>query len=88
MQDEVRPDSTIEKPQKTAKEITDLLWAALKETNAPGPDDYNIRVFRVKADSSEWNAEIVGKERVVDAATDAAFEKAKLELQQQFELTD
>src|SRR5207245_6412419 len=29
-------------------------------------DDLNIRVFRTKADLSDWNAEIVGGERVVE----------------------
>jgi hypothetical protein len=33
------------KLQKTAKELTDMLWDALKRANAIGFGDYKIRVF-------------------------------------------
>ena len=47
-----------------------------------------FRVFRTKAALPDWNAEIVGGERVVEDDVKNTFEKASLELQRQFGLAD
>ena len=38
-----------------------MLRSALQEKHGAIIDDLNIRVFRTKADLSDWNAEIVGE---------------------------
>jgi hypothetical protein len=74
--------------QKTAKELEGMLRSALQRRHGAIIDDLNIRVFRTKADLPNWNAEIVGGERVVEDDVKNTFERANLELQRQFELAD
>jgi hypothetical protein len=76
------------KLQKTAKELEGMLRSALQKQHGAIIDDLNIRVFRTKADLPDWNAEIVGRERVVDDDVKDTFERASLELQRQFGLAD
>jgi hypothetical protein len=76
------------KLQKTAKELEGMLRSALQKQHGAIIDDLNIRVFRTKADLPDWNAEIVGGERVVEDDVKNTFERASLELQRQFELAD
>ena len=78
----------MDKPQKTAKELEGMLRSALQEQHGAIIDDLHIRVFRTKADLPDWNAEIVGGERVVEDDVKNTFERASLELQRQFELAD
>ena len=65
-----------------------MLRSALQRRHGAIIDDLNIRVFRTKADLPNWNAEIVGGERVVEDDVKNTFERANLELQRQFELAD
>ncbi len=65
-----------------------MLRSALQEKHGAIIDDLNIRVFRTKADLSDWNAEIVGGERVVEDDVKDTFERANLELQRQFGLAE
>lgn len=51
------------KLQKTAKELTDMLWDALKRANAIGFGDYKIRVFPIKVGPSDWDAEITSTQK-------------------------
>ena len=74
--------------QKTAKELEGMLRFALQKQHGAIIDDLNIRVFRAKADLPDWNAEIVGGERVVEDDVKDTFERANLELQRQFGLAD
>jgi len=76
------------KLQKTAKELEGMLRYALQKQHGAIIDDLNIRVFRTKADLPDWNAEIVGRERVVEDDVKDTFERASLELQRQFGLAD
>lgn len=76
------------KLRKTAKELEGMLRSALQEKHGAIIDDLNIRVFRTKADLSDWNAEIVGGERVVEDDVKDTFERANLELQRQFGLAE
>ena len=76
------------KLQKTAKELEGMLRSALQKQHGAIIDDLNIRVFRTKADLSDWNAEIVGGERVVEDDVKDTFERASLELQRQSGLAD
>ena len=76
------------KLQKTAKELEGMLRSALQKQHGAIIDDLNIRVFRAKADLPDWNAEIVGGERVVEDDVKDTFEKANLELRRQFGLAD
>jgi hypothetical protein len=76
------------KLQKTAKELEGMLRSALQKQHGAIIDDLNIRVFRTKADLPDWNAEIVGRERVVEDDVKDTFERANLELQRQFGLAD
>ena len=76
------------KLQKTAKELEGMLRSALQKQHGAIIDDPNIRVFRTKADLPDWNAEIVGRERVVEDDVKDTFERANLELQRQFGLAD
>ena len=76
------------KLRKTAKELEGMLRSALQEKHGAIIDDLNIRVFRTKADLPDWNAEIVGGERVVEDDVKDTFERANLELQRQFGLAD
>jgi hypothetical protein len=78
----------MDKLQKTAKELEGMLRSALQRQHGAIIDDLNIRVFRTKADLPNWNAEIVGGERVVEDDVKNTFERANLELQRQFELAD
>jgi hypothetical protein len=78
----------MDKLQKTAKELEGMLRSALQRRHGAIIDDLNIRVFRTKADLPNWNAEIVGGERVVEDDVKNTFERANLELQRQFELAD
>jgi hypothetical protein len=78
----------MDKLQKTAKELEGMLRSALQKQHGAIIDDLNIRVFRAKADLPDWNAEIVGGERVVEDDVKDTFERANLELQQQFGLAD
>jgi hypothetical protein len=78
----------MDKLQKTAKELEGMLRSALQRRHGAIIDDLNIRVFRTKADLPNWNAEIVGGERVVEDDVKNTFERASLELQRQFELAD
>jgi hypothetical protein len=57
------------KLQKTAKELEGMLRSALQKQHGTIIDDLNIRVFRTKADLPDWNAEIVGGERVVETTS-------------------
>ena len=84
----IERDSGLDKLQKTAKELEDMLRCALQQQHGAIIDDLNIRVFRTKAGLPDWNAEIVGGERVVEDAVKDTFEKASLELQRQFGLAD
>jgi hypothetical protein len=74
--------------QRTAKELEGMLRCALQEQHGAIIDDLNIRVFRTKAGVPDWNAEIVGGERVVEDGVKNTFERASLELQRQFGLAD
>ena len=76
------------KLQKTARELEGMLRSALQKQHGAIIDDLNIRVFRAKADLPDWNAEIVGGERVVKDDVKDTFERANLELQRQFGLAD
>ena len=76
-------DSGMDKLQKTANELEGMLQSALQKQHG-AINDLNIRVFRTKAGLPDWNAEIVGGERVVEDAVKDTFEKASLELQRQF----
>jgi hypothetical protein len=76
------------KLRKTAKELEGMLRSALQEKHGAIIDDLNIRVFRTKADLPDWNAEIVGGERVVEDDVKDTFERANLELQRQFGLAE
>jgi hypothetical protein len=78
----------MDKLQKTAKELEGMLRSALQKQHGANIDDLNIRVFRAKADLPDWNAEIVGGERVVEDDVKDTFERANLELQRQFGLAD
>ena len=78
----------MDKLQKTAKELEGMLRSALQKQHGTIVDDLNIRVFRTKADLSDWNAEIVGGERVVEDDVKDTFERTSVELQRQFELAD
>ncbi len=62
----IERDSGMNKLRKTAKELEGMLRSALQEKHGAIIDDLNIRVFRTKADLPDWNAEIVGGERVVE----------------------
>ena len=84
----IERDSGMNKLRKTAKELEGMLRSALQEKHGAIIDDLNIRVFRTKADLPDWNAEIVGGERVVEDDVKNTFERASLELQRQFELAD
>jgi hypothetical protein len=81
-------NSGLDNLQKTAKELEGMLRCALQKQHGAIIDDLNIRVFRTKAALPDWNAEIVGGERVVEDDIKNTFEKASLELQRQFGLTD
>ena len=65
-----------------------MLRSTLQEKHGAIIDDLNIRVFRTKADLPDWNAEIVGRERVVEDDVKDTFERANLELQRQFGLAE
>jgi len=78
----------MDKLQKTAKELEGMLRSALQKQHGTIVDDLNIRVFRTKADLPDWNAEIVGGERVVEDDVKDTFERTSVELQRQFELAD
>ena len=78
----------MDKLQKTAKELEGMLRSALQKQYGAIIDDLKIRVFRTKADLPDWNAEIVGGERVVEDDVKDTFERANLELQRQFGLAD
>ena len=78
----------MDKLQKTAKELEGMLRSALQKQHGTIVDDLKIRVFRAKADLPDWNAEIVGGERVVEDHVKDTFESASVELQRQFELAD
>jgi hypothetical protein len=78
----------MDKLQKTAKELEDMLRSALQKQHGAIIDDLKIRVFRTKADLPDWSAEIVGGERVVEDDVKDTFERDSVELQRQFELTD
>ncbi|TMK15429.1 MAG: hypothetical protein E6G75_13145 [Alphaproteobacteria bacterium] len=84
----IERDSGMNKLRKTAKELEGMLRSALQEKHGAIIDDLNIRVFRTKADLSDWNAEIVGGERVVEDDVKDTFERANLELQRQFGLAE
>ena len=84
----IERDSGLDKLQKTAKELEDMLRCALQQQHDAIIDDLKIRVFRTKAGLPDWNAEIVGRERVVEDDVKNGFEKASLELQRQFGLAD
>ena len=84
----IERDSGLDKLQKTAKELEDMLRCALQQQHDAIIDDLKIRVFRTKAGLPDWNAEIVGGERVVEDDVKNGFEKASLELQRQFGLAD
>ena len=84
----IERDSGLDKLQKTAKELEGMLRCALQQQHDAIIDDLKIRVFRTKAGLPDWNAEIVGGERVVEDDVKNGFEKASLELQQQFGLAD
>jgi hypothetical protein len=73
---------------KDAKELEGMLRCALQQQDGAIIDDLNIRVFRAKAGLPDWNAEIVGGERVVEDGVKNTFEKASLELQRRFGLAD
>jgi|SRR5215831_394717 len=62
----IERDSGLDKLQKTAKELEDMLRCALQQQHGAIIDDLKIRVFRTKAGLPDWNAEIVGGERVVE----------------------
>ena len=78
----------MDKLQKTAKELEGMLRSALQKQHGTIVDDLKIRVFRAKADLPDWNAEIVGGERVVEDDVKDTFERTSVELQRQFELAD
>ena len=78
----------MDKLQKTAKELEGMLRSALQKQHGTIVDDLKIRVFRTKADLPDWNAEIVGGERVVEDDVKDTFERTSVELQRQFELAD
>jgi hypothetical protein len=78
----------MDKLQKTAKELEDMLRSALQKQHGAIIDDLKIRVFRTKADLPDWNAEIVGGERVVEDDVKDTFERDSVELQRQFGLAD
>jgi len=78
----------MDKLQKPAKELEGMLRSALQKQHGAIIDDLNIRVFRTKADLPDWNAEIVGGERVVEDDVRNTFERASVELQRQFGLAD
>ena len=78
----------MDKLQKTAKELEGMLRSALQKQHGTIVDDLKIRVFRAKADLPDWNAEIVGGERVVEDDVKDTFERDSVELQRQFELAD
>jgi hypothetical protein len=78
----------MDKLQKTAKELEDMLRSALQKQHGAIIDDLKIRVFRTKADLPDWNAEIVGGERVVEDGVKDTFERDSVELQRQFGLAD
>ena len=84
----IERDSGMDKLRKTAKELEGMLRSALQKQHGAIIDDLNIRVFRAKADLPDWNAEIVGGERVVKDDVKDTFERANLELQRQFGLAD
>jgi hypothetical protein len=84
----IERDSGMNKLRKTAKELEGMLRSALQEKHGAIIDDLNIRVFRTKADLPDWNAEIVGGERVVEDDVKDTFERANLELQRQFGLAE
>jgi hypothetical protein len=78
------------KLQKTAKELTDMLWDALKRANAIGFGDYKIRVFPIKVGPSDWDAEITSTQKppILAGGVLGVFNKAKLELKRQYSLAD
>ena len=78
----------MDKLQKTAKELEGMLRSVLQTKHGAIIEDLNIRVFRTKADLPDWNAEIVGGERVVEDDVKDTFERVNLELQRQFGLAD
>lgn len=78
----------MDKLQKTAKDLEGMLRSALQKQHGAIIDGLNIRVFRTKADLPDWNAEIVGGERVVEDDDKDTFERASVELQRQFGLAD
>ncbi len=78
----------MDKLQKTAQELEGMLRSALQKQHGAIIDDLNIRVFRTKADLPDWNAEIVGGERVVEDDVKNTFERASVELRRQFGLAD
>jgi hypothetical protein len=78
----------MDKLQKTAKELEAMLRSALQKQHGAIIDDLKIRVFRTKADRPDWNAEIVGGERVVEDDVKDTFERDSVELQRQFGLAD
>jgi hypothetical protein len=84
----IERDSGMNKLRKTAKELEGMLRSTLQEKHGAIIDDLNIRVFRTKADLPDWNAEIVGGERVVEDDVKDTFERANLELQRQFGLAE
>ena len=78
----------MDKLQKTAKELEGMLRSVLQTKHGAIIEDLNIRVFRTKADLPDWNAEIVGGERVVEDDVKDTCERVNLELQRQFGLAD
>jgi hypothetical protein len=84
----IERDPGMGKLQKTAKELEGMLRSALQERHGAVIEDLNIRVFRTKADLPEWNAEILGGERVVEDDVKDTFERVSLDLQRQFGLAD
>ena len=58
------------------------------ELNTVVVDDFNIRVFRTKAELPDWDAEILGEKRVVEDDVKDIFASTTLDLQRQFGLAD
>ena len=84
----IEHNSSAEKPLKNAKELEEMLRSALQEKHGAKVDDFNVRIFRTKAELADWNAEIVGGQSVVGDDVKDTFERANLELQRQFGLAD
>jgi hypothetical protein len=74
----------VSKPRKSPEQLGRMLWEALRAEQPPGFRDCAIRVVRVKAGPSNWDAELIAKGGTIGGTLANVFAKAKRELQQRY----